>query len=766
MKISRRSNILTCSVTSKTHMHAMLMLLAILLGLTGNFLPQIKSFEYPEYVSSVSTDTWFLREFEEYREYLHSELNASTFFIRPDWNISSVDYNYMWIRGSALSAYTLACVHAYELTQNAIYLAEAVWLVDNWLAHEGENTGGKKFTWQQYERHPNSCMGFFHNDVYVWWAMQKLNEHGYNYDVTTRINYVIDSAIYNNDTDLGWEYYWHQQTGDPANYLVNTNVVMLALLAYLDYKGVSDYSSEVTRAYTSIEKFRHTDKKYKYKINYDDSEAHYTLIVLCHLLIAHKYQPSILNSTAIQETVDAMTYSDVWGSSGRNLWTAAGAGITLYTNTSAFTIPDTFNRTLRWVYEYGYQESADKLAMGHWIRESKREAIVSRAQKMLFSLMQTSGVTITLKTPAHQFDNPRYYFNTRLENNTYLRGNSYYLTYPMQVANWFEFRIDDYPAGGTISTSFNATSGRFEGTYTYSGTTMTLNYDKFGKQFNWTAPSSIPWEIYVDNYYNDYDYYALFPNSTKTQINSNATHTFGTYWAFEIDMNSSMHFYIIKASNSTWISRITGTSPNLDLSVSSQLTEWSDETFFAGMSVGAGDKSTIESWIYTLLQRRQNNQTLIVPESIATKAQGLIIHSDANISNYNDQISSQNKLSFTLTYGSGQTSVTYIYCGNKGKPTAVYATNGTLTWSYNASTMILTLNVTHGSPTKILTYWKFPGDVNDDGIVDVYDLFDLSKVYGSDSSKPNWNPRCDLNGDNKVDASDLFDLSKSYGKTA
>jgi len=57
------------------------------------------------------------------------------------------------------------------------------------------------------------------------------------------------------------------------------------------------------------------------------------------------------------------------------------------------------------------------------------------------------------------------------------------------------------------------------------------------------------------------------------------------------------------------------------------------------------------------------------------------------------------------------------------------------------------------------------GDVDGDGNVGTSDLFDLSKAYGSDSFKPNWNPSCDFNGDNKVDLSDLFYLSKNYGKT-
>jgi hypothetical protein len=60
---------------------------------------------------------------------------------------------------------------------------------------------------------------------------------------------------------------------------------------------------------------------------------------------------------------------------------------------------------------------------------------------------------------------------------------------------------------------------------------------------------------------------------------------------------------------------------------------------------------------------------------------------------------------------------------------------------------------------------RAPGDVNGDGSVDASDLSELSKAYGSDPSKLNWNLYCDFNSDHKVDASDLFDLGKKYGKT-
>ena len=56
-------------------------------------------------------------------------------------------------------------------------------------------------------------------------------------------------------------------------------------------------------------------------------------------------------------------------------------------------------------------------------------------------------------------------------------------------------------------------------------------------------------------------------------------------------------------------------------------------------------------------------------------------------------------------------------------------------------------------------------DVNDDGTVDVHDLFDLGKAYNSVPGDANWNPDCDFNRDNIVDFSDLDNLSRNYGET-
>jgi len=60
---------------------------------------------------------------------------------------------------------------------------------------------------------------------------------------------------------------------------------------------------------------------------------------------------------------------------------------------------------------------------------------------------------------------------------------------------------------------------------------------------------------------------------------------------------------------------------------------------------------------------------------------------------------------------------------------------------------------------------KILGDVNGNRTVDAFDLFDLSKAFGSKPGDPSWNPNCDFNRDNKIDTSDLSTLSTNYGRS-
>jgi len=66
---------------------------------------------------------------------------------------------------------------------------------------------------------------------------------------------------------------------------------------------------------------------------------------------------------------------------------------------------------------------------------------------------------------------------------------------------------------------------------------------------------------------------------------------------------------------------------------------------------------------------------------------------------------------------------------------------------------------------KGIVHIKIPGDVNSDDKVNVQDLTDIGKAFGSVMTSANWNPECDFNRDNIINVSDFATLGKNYGKT-
>ena len=66
---------------------------------------------------------------------------------------------------------------------------------------------------------------------------------------------------------------------------------------------------------------------------------------------------------------------------------------------------------------------------------------------------------------------------------------------------------------------------------------------------------------------------------------------------------------------------------------------------------------------------------------------------------------------------------------------------------------------------KGIVHIKILGDVNSDDRVDVHDLTEIGKAFGSVSTSTNWNPECDFNRDNIINVSDLATFGRNYGRT-
>ena len=58
------------------------------------------------------------------------------------------------------------------------------------------------------------------------------------------------------------------------------------------------------------------------------------------------------------------------------------------------------------------------------------------------------------------------------------------------------------------------------------------------------------------------------------------------------------------------------------------------------------------------------------------------------------------------------------------------------------------------------------GDVNGDGVVDIYDVVTVAVAFGSIPGDSNWNPLADLNNDDVVDIYDVVTIARNFGKTA
>jgi len=69
------------------------------------------------------------------------------------------------------------------------------------------------------------------------------------------------------------------------------------------------------------------------------------------------------------------------------------------------------------------------------------------------------------------------------------------------------------------------------------------------------------------------------------------------------------------------------------------------------------------------------------------------------------------------------------------------------------------------NPCFHYVYNPIPGDINSDGIVNIFDLRIVAKAFGSQPSNSNWDPRADLNRDGRINLRDLGLVARNYGRT-
>ena len=64
-----------------------------------------------------------------------------------------------------------------------------------------------------------------------------------------------------------------------------------------------------------------------------------------------------------------------------------------------------------------------------------------------------------------------------------------------------------------------------------------------------------------------------------------------------------------------------------------------------------------------------------------------------------------------------------------------------------------------------LSYFGLISDLNNDGVVNIQDIFIVAKAFGTKEGHENYNPIADLDGNKEINIIDLYEVAKDYGKT-
>lgn len=669
--------------------------------------PQTSGYQFPGY--DINMRKWFLDLMNDLKKYVHSTLNASDFWLYA-WNLTSQDYNFAVTRWH-IAFYMAGLPKAYELTGDETYLAEAKWLADKFVAFKGAGLSGDwpSHTWKLYKR--ASDAGFFHCDVFVWFTEQRLNEFGWgDYDVISQVEMAISMAtVINNSTDLGWAYnYPTSISPDLSNYVVNTFAPMLFLLSYLTSRGVKDYSGDIQRIYYSIEKFR-LDDKYKYAFTDTAASLPYTLVTLEYILLANAFTPSLINSTKIKRTLDSLSFAEVQNRKDRCI---TGIDTLMAINQSIpFTNPY-LNRTIWRTYDTSHDEVANYLYKKSHFIMSKRVELGDIGEIVVPLSFLTSLSVEKFETPAMSTISNYRIITTVLDVNT-----RRFFTSP-KVIRW-EWSTRLYvqltsAADGLKIEGFDKQRNVFVGKAQVGTSNVTITWDKLGKNINWTrAPQGFFLEVLgMRGIFQALGYTVswVFPNRTITQVAMHngeveADEVFAIEWYRFFD--GAAGWALCKTNNATYEKRVfTTTTVNDSLSLESYINSFQGYVIsLAPLSISVSNALVLNfmrNRIITALQRLESDLEPVIPELIAVKTYKKVIHSDAEVYNYNELYRS---LSFALFASPGTNNTAYVYCGDQGEPVSV---SGASSWSYDVTSKTLVVNVIDSYPVTITLDWTPP----------------------------------------------------------
>lgn len=710
-----------------------------------------------------TNNTLFMQKLQQWYDYVHYRYDAHNIALNHA-NLTADEYD------NALSRWTLAwhpllCTLAFERTGDAKYLMEAKFFVDELYG----NTSAPHHTLVITPR--NGLDGLLDADIPMVWAMQKLNEHfSQSYDVTGYISHMKTVAAINNSTDLAWGSPWYA----PVGVTFDEELSAASFMAYLTYKGVGSYASDVQKMYHFLERYRVQDF-YPYGSEFDPTQSSpdLTIIDMIYLLIAYHYLPSVFNTAHLQATLDGYSTTSIL-----LLTEDADAGLAAMTELAVWK-GFTINERLRTAWYQGLMNfQINNTIHTLLVQQGERQNVVSM-KCLLFALAFTGRTSAPnyvyggyRRYPSHGVANVYQLNNTISYNNTDILGTAYFEYEGVRLLALWDGIDWNWDA-----LAYNYTYGYYQGYKkgegSLSGNDVRIrvweNFKKIQAEHtninnNVAYPDSLAWEpdaraspCYL--IFTNGTVYSLALSHTRTILGSNPL-----AW-YEPQSGYLILYKIYDNSSSTMRWKITATGNQRGLSARARKFEAIPWIVPARIPTD----TAVTNKAKALLSAYASGQDMVRRDfTFSTSSEGSIkwklmhfsditIYTDKNMTSSSYDVS---KLAFTINAGTEQTSTTKIYVGpHVNDPEYV---SGATSWSRSGN--IITATKVHSSPARVLIFWKLPGDIDGDNDVDANDLHLLAAAYTSHVGEPRYRTGCDIDWDGDVDAGDLSMLADNYGR--
>lgn len=149
--------------------------------------------------------------------------------------------------------------------------------------------------------------------------------------------------------------------------------------------------------------------------------------------------------------------------------------------------------------------------------------------------------------------------------------------------------------------------------------------------------------------------------------------------------------------------------------------------------------------------------------------QGYSMHINVTVENQGDYTETFNvTLYANTTIIETKTNIT-LTSGNSTTLTIPWNTTGVakgnyMIWAY-ATPVPGETDTLDNTFTAGLVYVVIPGDINNDDMVDIYDLILVASAFGSTADEATYNPNADINNDGTIDIYDLIIVASNFGET-